>query len=158
MPDPAGIAVTLLSAADVSVMRGMLALFADAFEDRETYLGDQPADAYLTQLLERDTFLAVAARDGQRVVGGLAAYVLPKFEQARSECYIYDLAVHESYRRRGIATALIRTLQTEAAQRGVYVTFVQADYGDEPAVALYTSLGTREDVMHFDIQNPPHAV
>ena len=29
--------------------------------------------------------------------------------------------------------------------------YVQADYGDDPAVALYTKLGTREDVMHFDI-------
>ena len=35
--------------------------------------------------------------------------------------------------------------------RGAWVVFVQADYGDDPAVALYTRLGTREDVMHFDI-------
>ena len=31
--------------------------------------------------------------------------------------------------------------------------FVQADTGieDEPAMALYTKLGRREDVVHFDI-------
>jgi aminoglycoside 3-N-acetyltransferase I len=40
------------------------------------------------------------------------------------------------------------------AKRGVYVTFVQADYGDEAAIALYTKLGSREDVMHFDIAPP----
>ena len=34
---------------------------------------------------------------------------------------------------------------------GAYVIFVQADYGDDPAIALYTKLGIREDVMHFDI-------
>lgn len=34
---------------------------------------------------------------------------------------------------------------------GAYVIFVQADYGDEPAISLYTKLGRREDVMHFDI-------
>jgi aminoglycoside 3-N-acetyltransferase I len=28
---------------------------------------------------------------------------------------------------------------------------VQADYGDEPTIALYTKLGVREDVMHFDL-------
>ncbi|ALO45787.1 Gentamicin 3'-N-acetyltransferase [Pseudohongiella spirulinae] len=39
----------------------------------------------------------------------------------------------------------------EALRRGAWVVYVQADYGDEPAVALYTKLGTREDVMHFDI-------
>ena len=42
-----------------------------------------------------------------------------------------------------------------AAERGIYVIFVQADYGDEPAVALYTKLGTRQDVMHFDIAPQP---
>jgi aminoglycoside 3-N-acetyltransferase I len=29
--------------------------------------------------------------------------------------------------------------------------FVQADTTDPPAIALYESLGTREDVHHFDI-------
>lgn len=28
---------------------------------------------------------------------------------------------------------------------------IQADYGDTPAVNLYTKLGVKEEVMHFDI-------
>lgn len=28
---------------------------------------------------------------------------------------------------------------------------VQADHGDDAAIALYTQLGVREDVLHFDI-------
>jgi len=78
--------------------------------------------------------------------------VLPKFEQPRKEIYIYDLAVAEAHRRRGIATAMIEELRRIAAAIGAWVIFVQADYGDDPAVALYTKLGTREDVMHFDIE------
>lgn len=35
--------------------------------------------------------------------------------------------------------------------RAAYVIFVQADVGDEPAIALYTKLGVREEVLHFDI-------
>jgi aminoglycoside 3-N-acetyltransferase I len=50
-----------------------------------------------------------------------------------------------------VATALINTLKDCARARGIYVIFVQADYGDEPAVALYNKLGVRENVMHFDI-------
>ena len=38
-----------------------------------------------------------------------------------------------------------------AASRGGWVVFVQADHGDHPAIALYTRLGVREDVLHFDI-------
>lgn len=39
-----------------------------------------------------------------------------------------------------------------AAERGVYVIFVQADPVDAPAVAFYSNLGQREDVLHFDIE------
>ena len=85
------------------------------------------------------------------VVGGIAAYELHKFEQERSEIYIYDLAVAAAHRREGIATALILELKKVTAARGAYVIFVQADPGDVPAIALYTKLGTREDVLHFDI-------
>jgi aminoglycoside 3-N-acetyltransferase I len=32
------------------------------------------------------------------------------------------------------------------------VIFVQADYGDDPAIELYTKLGSGEEVLHFDIE------
>ena len=65
--------------------------------------------------------------------------------------YIYDLAAAKEHRRQGIATALIRELEEIAAARGVYVLFVQADLDDAPAIALYSKLGIREHVLHFDI-------
>jgi ribosomal protein S18 acetylase RimI-like enzyme len=102
-------------------------------------------------LLDSDTFIAIAAVDQQEVIGALAGYVLPKFEQQRSEFYIYDLAVVQQRRRQGVATAMIEALRKVVASRGVYVIFVQADYGDDAALALYTKLGAREDVVHFDI-------
>lgn len=131
----------------------MLDLFGEVFDDRPAYCDRQPDDAYLRRLLGQPHFIALAAIENGQVTGGLAAYELMKFEQARSEIYIYDLAVAEAYRRRGIASALIRHLQQLAASRGAWVIYVQADHGDDPAVALYTKLGVREDVMHFDI--PP---
>ena len=77
--------------------------------------------------------------------------VLQKFEQERSEIYIYDLAVLEEYRRRGIATGLINKLREIARDIGAYVIYVQADPPDEPAVKLYESLGTRSSVVIFRI-------
>jgi len=62
-----------------------------------------------------------------------------------------DLAVREAHRRKGVATSLIEELKKLAVARGAYVIYVQADRGDDAAIALYTKLGTREDVMHFDI-------
>ena len=77
--------------------------------------------------------------------------VQAKLEHARREVYLYDLAVAAGHRRQGIATRLIAQLRTIAHARGAWVVYVQADYGDDPAVALYTKLGVREDVMHFDL-------
>ena len=99
----------------------------------------------------QDFFIALAASCKNEVVGGLTAYELPRFEQERSEIYIYDLAVSAVHRRNGVATALIEKLKALAAERGAWIIFVQADYGDDPAIALYTRLGSREDVLHFDI-------
>jgi len=144
----------VLQNTDVQGLRALLAVFGEAFEDEQTYCARQPVDDYLRGLLAGDSFVAVVAEQDGAVVGGLAAYELKKFEQARSELYIYDLAVREACRRQGIASALIACLQQEAARRGAWVVYVQADYGDEPAIALYTKLGVREDVMHFDIQVP----
>jgi len=136
---------------DVGSLRDLLRVFGEAFDDAERYSGAQPSQSYLERLLRGDSFIGIAALEGDDVVGGLAAYELPKFEQERSEIYIYDLAVAAAHRRRGIATALIDELKRVAAARGAWVIFVQADRGDEPAIALYSKLGAREDVLHFDI-------
>ena len=132
-------------------MEAMLAMFGEAFGEAQTYTGNQPGLTYLDRLLSSDHFIALAAVKGDEIVGGLAAYQLDKFEQERCEIYIYDLAVAAPHRRQGIATDLILELKRIAAVRGAYVVFVQADLGDEPAIALYTKLGKREDVVHFDI-------
>ena len=141
-----------LGAADVDLMGAMLTTFGEAFDEVDTYGKARPGPNYLQRLLGSDYFIALAALKAGEVVGGLAAYELLKFEQERSEIYIYDLAVSAPHRRQGIATALIAELGKVAKARGAYVIFVQADYGDEPAIALYTKLGTREDVLHFDIE------
>ena len=113
-----------LSPADVPLLKHLLRVFGEAFGDIETYQHAVPSDAYLADLLAKPHFIAVAALDGQTVVGGLAAYMLDKFEQDRREIYIYDLAVLESHRRRGVATGTINALRDIAAQRDVYVIFV----------------------------------
>lgn len=142
-----------LTSADVALMNALLGTFGEAFNDKEAYTANRPSEEYLRRLLGGDSFIALAALKGGVVVGGIAAYELKKFEQERSEIYIYDLAVAARHRRVGIATALIQKLKEIAAARGAYVILVQADTSieDEPAIALYTKLGKREDVLHFDI-------
>jgi aminoglycoside 3-N-acetyltransferase I len=154
--DPArAFVVRRLLPGDAALMDALCAVFSAAFEDPASYTSKRPAAAYTEGLLGRDSFIAITALKGDQVVGGLVAYELHKFEQARSEVYIYDLAVAAEHRRQGIATALIEALQAEARRRGAWVVYVQADHGDDPAIALYTRLGVREDVLHFDIPVHP---
>jgi aminoglycoside 3-N-acetyltransferase I len=143
-----------LAPADAPVLKTLLRVFGEVFDERETYGRAIPGDDYLARLLAKDAFIAIAALDRDEVVGGLAAYVLDKFEQDRREVYIYDLGVLETHRRRGIATGLIEALRLIAASIDAYVIFVQADLEDGPAIALYRSLGRQETAHHFDINVP----
>lgn len=151
MAEPKTYEIRVLSGGDSNLMRRLLDCFGEAFGDSDAYCSSQPDDHYLAALLSDECFFAITAIDDGHVVGGLAGYELRKFEQPRSELYIYDLAVREPYRRRGIATALIERVKQVARDRGAWTVYVQADLGDDPAIALYSGLGSREDVLHFDI-------
>lgn len=142
-----------LGPADTVLMDAMLDFFGTAFGDLASYTSKRPSADYLRTLLGSDSFIALAALEGGEITGALCAYELRKFEQERSEIYIYDLAVAATHRRQGIATALIGSLQDIAAARGAWVIFVQADTApeDEAAIALYSKLGVHEEVLHFDI-------
>lgn len=143
--------IKLLEPTDLDLLGAALDCFSEVFHDRETYSANRPDADYFKALLSGDSFLCLVATQGKEVVGALAAYELKKFEQRRSELYIYDLAVYELYRRRGVATALIDRLRIVAKDRGAWVIFVQADYVDLPATRLYSKLGKKEAVLHFDL-------
>lgn len=138
---------------NVALLQAINAMFCEVFDDEVNYSSNKPSSSYLQGLLGTTNFIALGAVDGEKVVGALAAYELKKFEQERSEIYIYDLAVISTFRRKGVATALIQKLKAVGAARGAHVIYVQADKDaeDQPAIELYSKLGTIEDVFHFDI-------
>jgi len=145
------ISIRRLQSGDIATFRAMNAMFGTAFDDTATHEGAPSGDFYVESLFADPGIVMLAAFAETEVIGGLVAYELRKYERERSEFYIYDLAVAEPHRRRGIATQLIEALKPIAAARGGWAIFVQADHGDDPAIALYTKLGVREDVLHFDI-------
>jgi len=114
-------------------MEGMLATFGEAFDDVDTYHAARPSKGYLERLLGSDRFIALAALKNGAVVGGIAAYVLHKFEQERSEIYIYDLAVAAAHRREGIATALILVLAARFAVVLPWGAYFQVREGERHA-------------------------
>jgi len=148
------VTVRRIGPGDLAGFRAMNAVFAAGFEEPEHYAAAPPADAWAARWLANPDHVALLADMGGTPVGALAGYVLPKFEQARSEIYIYDLAVIAAARRRGVASALIAQLRVIAREIGAWTIFVQADIipEDEPARALYRKLASEEiTALHFDI-------
>jgi aminoglycoside 3-N-acetyltransferase I len=68
-----------LATSDIHLLKDLLQVFGEAFEDIETYQGAVPKDDYLRSLLAMRHFIVVVARRDGEVVGGLAAYELQKF-------------------------------------------------------------------------------
>jgi aminoglycoside 3-N-acetyltransferase I len=102
--DPCWLLLSVPYACRHIASQGLATGVGEAFDEIDTYQRSAPSDDYLSRLLTKQHFIAVVAMNGSEVVGGLAAYELDKFEQDRREIYIYDLAVVESHRRRGVAT------------------------------------------------------
>lgn len=144
-----------LGPADVAEMARLNALFYAAFEDDADYRDAPPGAAYVSETLGDLNVIALVAYDGPSMAGGLVAYRLPKLEQARSEIYIYDLAVAAPFRRKGIATTLINEVRHIAHDTDAWVVYIQADQDDPPADTLYSGLGAREEVLHFDLTPLP---
>jgi aminoglycoside 3-N-acetyltransferase I len=108
---PASYTLKRLGADDVPLLRALNEMFGEAFKEPDTYTGAPPSDDYFKELLGNGDFVAlVALKDDQgekNVIAGLAGYMLRKFERARAELFVYDLAVREGFRRQGIATAML---------------------------------------------------
>lgn len=142
-----------LGSHEVIAFDKLMKLFGEMFEDMNTYQGAKPSEEYIKDFLKDNTHIVLVAQDNESVVGGLVAYELKKFEQERSEIYIYDLAVSNKHQRKGIATTLVENLKRIAQERGISSLFVQADKADAHAISFYQSLGARQtDTYNFDIE------
>ena len=131
------IRVERLTVADVELARALFATMARVFAMDAEVLSDR----YLTRLLDRDDFWALAASVDGQLVGGLTAHTLPLTRAEVSEVFIYDIAVVADWQRHGVGRQLMSTLRSQAANAGITVVFVPADNEDTHALDFYQALG-----------------
>jgi ribosomal protein S18 acetylase RimI-like enzyme len=62
-----------------------------------------------------------------------------------TEMFLYELAVAEPYRRRGIGRALVGRLAALGRELGCYGMWVLVDTGNDVALAAYRSAGGKDD-------------
>ena len=95
----------------------------------------QPWSEKALEILLEDNAVAVAAV----VDGEVAAYA--GMTSVLDEGQITNVATRPSYRRRGLARAVLEELIKRAAERGVRSIFLEARVSNAPAISLYKSLG-----------------
>ncbi len=116
--------------------------------DRVAALGhlfDDPARADATgRFLAQDNHhLLVAERRGRPV--GFVSGVETVHPDKGAEMLLYELAVDEGARRRGVGSALVRALAELATARRCYSLWVLVDADNDPALATYRSAGLADE-------------
>lgn len=129
--------VTRLRATDAAAAKQLFTMMGDVFEERRAPLGD----AYVAMLLAREDLWVIAAFEGDEVVGGITAHVLPMTRTEAKELFIYDVAVRTDRQRTGIGRRMMAFVNDTAKAAGIGVTFVPADDEDTHAIEFYRSLG-----------------
>jgi aminoglycoside 3-N-acetyltransferase I len=126
-----------LIAGDRELARRLFVLMAETFEEE----CQPPSELYVDALLGRADFWAIAAFVGDEIIGGLTAHTLPLTRAAASEVFIYDVAVRDGYRRKGVGRQLMTALRDGVAALGIEEVFVAADNEDTHALGFYRALG-----------------
>ena len=104
-----------LQPGDRELARALFALMAEVFDEPREALSDQ----YLDGLLAREDFWALAAFDGDQIIGGVTAHSLPMTNTEAVEVFIYDLAVRHDHHRKGVGRHLVTELRNSAAASGI---------------------------------------
>ena len=127
----------------------LLSVFSKVFEwEEEKY----PNKDYLVKLLEKTSFLAIVAKLGIEVVGGLTAYILDSYQEEVSSIYIYDLGVREEFQNRGVGKSLINFLIEYSKNNNIQDIFVDTEQIDnEDIIAFYrkTSFDSETKVLQY---------
>ena len=109
------------------------------------HLFDEAArpDAARRFLEEPTSHLCIAYEDGEPA--GFVSGVETTHPDKGTEMFLYELAVDERHRRRGIGTALVRALAERARATGCYGMWVLTDRTNVAALATYRRTGATEE-------------
>lgn len=137
---------------------------AHEFLRKPIHVGIEDKQEFIRQTLETgigliedpNTILIVAQREDD-FIGYLSANIHPALHVNGRECMIRELFVTEDFRRRGVASSLVRTIEKVALERGTKRVSLATNMGDELQNSFYSSLGYQRrcdfNVKYLGVQN-----
>ncbi len=133
------ILIKRLGAGDRSILE-FLALHDADFDLDERDAPKQPLEPEMVQrFLERSDVLVWVAFDENAVVGFLQCNLIFLRSSIGKELVLYEIGVHQNWRRRGIGRALLNQMETWMRENNVDVIWVLAD--NQETVEFYRSSG-----------------
>ncbi len=99
---------------------------------------------YMRAFLADDRHYFVAAYVAEEPAGYIFGYRLSRFDGRPPMVFVYEVAVAEGHRRRGIGRALIEEVKRLAREDGCRTMFVPTNRSNEAAMALYRAAGGEE--------------
>ncbi len=139
----------ILQVQDIEDFKALISIFKEVFEDHSP-----PASpTQLKQLLSDKNFFVITAAHNQKIIGGLTAYILNKYNKPKPEVFLYDIGVTPSFQRQGVGRLLLHHLKEYCKKMNFEMFFVQADGDDSDAIAFYkASKGKPSEVINFDFE------
>ncbi len=104
-----------------------------------------------TALLADDDVVFLVALDGDRPLGFVFGYELPRRHGDPSIFFVYEIEVDAACRGQGVGTRLMSELRRICRERGIPEGFVLTDADNEAANALYAGAGgVRSEAVMWD--------
>jgi ribosomal protein S18 acetylase RimI-like enzyme len=125
-------------------------------------LFDHAPDPDATQrfLADPTHHLLIAYDPGEQPVGFVSGFEVTHPDKG-TEMFLYELAVDEAVRRRGVGRALVEALAALGREHGCYGMWVLADDDNQAALATYASAGgrtaARPVMIDWDFRGPAPA-
>jgi aminoglycoside 3-N-acetyltransferase I len=142
------IEILKLSPNDIEDFSSLINVFDKAFEWDDFAL---PNTLHLQKVMSNPYFLVFVAKADHKLVGGLTAHILDRYDSEKPSAYIYDIAILTDFQRKGIGKSLIATFNDYCKKKDFNEVFVQAETDDSQAINFYrtTSISSEMNAIHF---------
>jgi len=121
----------LVRSADLRDLQGLLRI------EEECFGAERFSTETVRSFMERDDTFVLVALEENEIVGSAMCMM----SEERGEGRVASVAVLPRFRRKGIGVRLLEACEIGFAERGLTVSELEVDVGNEAAIALYMSKG-----------------